>query len=65
MKQNIEPSLRMSISYIRNAQGHIQRLPWEDSPSLGYAMGAMDNAIDNIRDWAKANEIEIKDSMQT
>lgn len=56
-----EPLLRFALTGCRLSQEYLGRLP--NPPTL--AIDAPHTAAVHIQEWAKTNEIEIKDSMPT
>ncbi|QSM01053.1 hypothetical protein SEA_NANOSMITE_8 [Mycobacterium phage Nanosmite] len=61
-----ETFLRMAIGHINNSKAYVDRfLEMKDDDGLFLAMRHMDDAIEQIRDFARRNEVTIRDSMPT
>lgn len=66
LRQTFEPSLRSIITGMQVGAVAIMGLPSGKSPHhLNKALGHMASAIEHLRKWAKANEIEVHDTMPT
>lgn len=66
MIKNEEPFLRFAVTGIQNAINHIGRLqPTDYDSALDRFRHHAHEAIHALQEWAKANDIQIRESMRT
>lgn len=63
---DVEPLLRFGVTGIQNAMNQVNRLPsTEHDRVIDQANHHMHEAINLLRQWARVNEVEIRESMHT